>query len=237
LKYFSASITDIGRKRKINEDNLLDASDKGVWVVADGMGGHEAGEVASGRLVEALAELPAGGDTEEIAAETDRIIHEVNTELLHLAQGGPTPRTIGCTVVALSIRNGHFVCQWAGDSRCYRVRGREIHRVSRDHSLVDDLVRSGLLDPKDAEHHPDANVITRAVGATRELQVDRVDGDALPGDIFLLASDGVTRVMADEELAQVLASHNPVQAGEVIKSTVLERGAPDNLTAIIVRVL
>ena len=237
VKYFSASTTNVGLKRKVNEDNFLDRTEISVWAVADGMGGHEAGEVASGKLVEALSKLSADGSSGEIAEQAEALVQQVNLELLQLAQGSPTPRTIGSTVVILAIRDGEYRCLWAGDSRCYLIRGREAIQVTHDHSLVDELVRSGMLSPEEAVHHPDANVITRAVGARRELEVDCVAGKVLPGDHFLLASDGVTRVMSDAEIGELVASRNPVQAVEEIESIVLSRGAPDNLTCIIVRVL
>jgi len=237
VKYFSASTTNVGLKRKVNEDNLLDRAELSVWAVADGMGGHEAGEVASAKLVEALATLPPDGTSAEIAAQTEKLIQDVNLELLYLAQSSELPRTIGSTIVTLTIRDGEYRCLWAGDSRCYLVREREITQLTRDHSLVDELVRSGMLSPDAAATHPDANVITRAVGVKREIQVDCVAGEALPGDLFLLASDGVTRVMSNAEIGELVASRNPVQAVEEIESIVLSRGAPDNLTCIVVRVL
>ncbi|MFZ9396333.1 MAG: PP2C family protein-serine/threonine phosphatase [Erythrobacter sp.] len=237
MRFHSASTTHVGLKRKINEDNLLDRSEHSLWVVADGMGGHEAGEVASAKLVEALANLPADGSPETAAKEAERLVQGVNRDLLELAQGSLTPRTIGSTVVVLAIRAGEYRCLWAGDSRCYLVRDRQITQLTHDHSLVDDLVRSGMIKPEEAAHHPDANVITRAVGATRELRVDCVAGEVRAGDHFLLASDGVTRVIENAELGELVISRNPVQAVEEIQSIVLSRGAPDNLTCIIVRVL
>lgn len=237
MRFFSASTTNVGLKRKVNEDNLLDRCDLSVWAVADGMGGHEAGEVASAKLVEALGTLPPTGTARDIAAQADNLVQEVNQELLQMAQGAPRPRTIGSTIVALTIRDSEYCCLWAGDSRCYLVRDREIMPLTRDHSLVDELVRSGMLAKEDAATHPDANVITRAVGATRELKVDCVEGRALSGDHFVLASDGVTRVISDAEIGELVASRNPVQAVEEIETIVLSRGAPDNLTCIIVRVL
>lgn len=237
MEFLTASTTHVGLKRKINEDNLLNHAEASVWVVADGMGGHEAGEVASARLVEALATLSAVRSIDETADEAERLVQQVNRELLELAQGSLTPRTIGSTVVVLAVRGSEYRCLWAGDSRCYLVRDRQITQVSHDHSLVDDLVRSGMLSREEAAHHPDANVITRAVGATRELRIDRAKGQVLSGDHFLLASDGVTRVVSDAELSELVASRNPAQAVQEIQSIVLSRGAPDNLTCIIIRVL
>src|SRR3546814_714932 len=200
VNYFGASTTDIGLKRKINEDSLLDRADLAIWAVADGMGGHEAGEVASTRLVEALGTLPPDGTGDEIAVQINQLIQKVNLELLHLAQDCPRPRTIGSTVVVLAIRDGHYRCLWAGDSRCYLIRGREAAQLTSDHSLVDDLVRSGMIAKEDAATHPDANVITRAVGATRELLLDCVEGKVMRGDHFILAISGVTRLVTDAEL-------------------------------------
>jgi serine/threonine-protein phosphatase Stp1 len=237
VKFFSASCTDVGKKRKLNEDSLLDRPDLGLWAVADGMGGHEAGEVASARIVEALGALAPVHDAATGAEQVRTALDAVNEGLLILAQSTVGERrTIGSTVSSLVIGNGRYACLWAGDSRAYRVRDKAIEQLTRDHSLVNDLVRSGLIKPEDAHSHPDANVITRAVGAARELQLDMVDGAVLPNDLFILTSDGVNRVLEDEELVHIVLSANPKQAVEQVREIVLERGAPDNLSIVIVRV-
>ncbi|MXO60837.1 SpoIIE family protein phosphatase [Altererythrobacter salegens] len=236
MYFSSASACDLGKKRISNEDALLDRTDLAIWAVADGMGGHEAGEVASARIVEALAELGSEGTLESVAAETDRLLHEVNGELLEMAWGCGRPSTIGSTVVMLAIRNGRYVCLWAGDSRCYLIRGHSITQVTQDHSLVWDLVRSGMLDEAEAATHPDANVITRAIGAKRDLKIDVTSGSTEAGDHFLLVTDGVSRMLSDDELCRIIASRNPGQAVDEITETVLARGAPDNLSTIVVRV-
>jgi serine/threonine protein phosphatase Stp1 len=236
MNFFSASCTDVGKRRKLNEDSILDRPDLGIWVVADGMGGHEAGEVASAMIVDRLGQLPPGNTAGQTADLAGTVLEETNDDLVELAHADGTRRTIGSTVVALAIAGSRFACIWAGDSRAYLVRDKVISQLSTDHSLVNDLVRSGLLAAEDAAKHPDANVITRAVGAAAELKLDRVDGDAGPGDYFLLVSDGVSRVMQDDELRTIVLSYNPRQATDRIRELVLDRGAPDNLSVIIIRV-
>jgi serine/threonine protein phosphatase PrpC len=136
----------------------------------------------------------------------------------------------------LAIADGHFHCFWAGDSRAYRVRDGQIRRISRDHSLVQDLVDAGMLAADEAERHVNANVITRAVGVAEDLDVDSSTGDALPGDLFLLASDGLTRLVDDQEILAQLATSTPDEAADTLIDMVLARGAPDNVSLIITRV-
>lgn len=214
---------------------MLVRTECGLWAVADGMGGHEAGDVASGKIRDALLRLPE--------TEPDRLVENaiaalggVNRELLALAGSNDSERTIGSTVVGLVIAGGQYRCFWAGDSRAYRVRGGEIAQLSRDHSLVQSLVDAGMLEPAQAVDHPNASVITRAVGVAEELKIELASGDAQPGDRFLLASDGLTRVVDDQELAAVLASSGPEEAADQLVETVLARGAPDNVTLIIVKI-
>src|SRR5688500_2537744 len=134
------SRTHVGLKRKINEDSVFVDSERGLWAVADGMGGHEAGEVASGMVTEALGVLPRGGDLDGLVAEGIAALQMVNGKLIDLARSIESDRTIGTTVVGLAIADGSYRCFWAGDSRAYRIRHGEIARLSHDHSLVQDLV-------------------------------------------------------------------------------------------------
>lgn len=231
MEFETVSRTHVGLKRKINEDNFLVRSDAGLFAVADGMGGHEAGEVASARIVEALEQLPDPGGETIVAT-----LRAVNQELRELAGGGEGPRTIGSTVVGLLLDGSGFRCFWAGDSRAYRLRGGLLTQISRDHSLVQELVDAGMLEEERAHDHPNGNVITRAVGAADQLRVDLVEGDVQPGDLFLLASDGVTRPIPDEELQSALSAQQPlVEIADGLVWTVLRRGAPDNLTLILLR--
>jgi serine/threonine protein phosphatase PrpC len=187
----------VGLRRKVNEDSVLVRADRGLCAVADGMGGHDAGDVASHMVTEGLQKLPIVYGLDQLVEQATLALTRVNQQLIALAAAD---RTIGSTIVGLAIADGEFRCFWAGDSRAYRVRGGQILQLSRDHSLVQKLIDAGMLDPSGAEDHPNANIVTRAVGAAEQLEVDTVGGDALPGDRFLLASDGLTRLVKDEEL-------------------------------------
>jgi len=236
MAFECVSRTDVGLRRKVNEDSILVRTERGLWAVADGMGGHEAGDVASGMVAEALQRLPVVYGLEQLVEAAIEELRRVNRELIELARTGGHERTIGTTVVALAIADGHFHCFWAGDSRAYRVRDGQIRRISRDHSLVQDLVDAGMLAADEAERHVNANVITRAVGVAEDLDVDSSTGDALPGDLFLLASDGLTRLVDDQEILAQLATSTPDEAADTFIDMVLARGAPDNVSLIITRV-
>jgi len=235
MSFDCVSRTDVGLKRKINEDAMMVRTERGMWAVADGMGGHDAGEVASGKIAEALASLPIVYSLQETVDNALAALRRVNYELIALARGGGQPRTIGSTVVGLAISGDEFRCFWAGDSRAYRIRAGRITQLSRDHSLVHDLVLAGMLSEAEARVHPNANVVTRAVGVSEELQVDVVSGDVREGDIFLLASDGLTRVVEDDEIAEELVLKRLADAADRLIELVMERGAPDNVSLIIVR--
>ena len=239
MRFECVSRTHIGLRRKINEDSVLVETERGLWAVADGMGGHEAGEVASTMVTDALRCLPATADLDELAAGAVESLRQVNRELIDLARSGErdTGRTIGTTVVGLAVANGSFRCFWMGDSRAYLLRGGEIRRVSTDHSLVQDLVNAGMLTAEEAETHENANLITRAVGVSETADVEIVSGDARPGDQFVLASDGLTRLVPDDELAAELQRGTPAQAADKLIETVLARGAPDNVSLVITKLL
>lgn len=230
------SRTHVGLRRKVNEDAMMVRTDSGLWVVSDGMGGHEAGDVASARIAEAMQQLPVADGLDRTVEDAIVALQQVNRELIALAGTADSQRTIGATVVGLAICDGQYRCFWAGDSRAYRVRNGAIEQLTHDHSLVQDLVDAGMLQPDEADGHPNANIITRAVGVAEELKVDTVGGETLPGDQFLLASDGLTRLVGDEELAAELASHPPEAAADRLIEAVLARGAPDNVTLVITSV-
>src|SRR5689334_17834364 len=236
MRFDCASRTHVGLKRKINEDSIFVDSGRGLWAVADGMGGHDAGEVASATVVDALRRLPPLADIDELADAAKEALAGANRRLIDLARSGPLQRTIGTTVVGLAILDGEFRCFWMGDSRAYRLREGELVRLSHDHSLVQSLVDAGMLNPDEAETHENANVVTRAVGVAETIEVDIVSGDVRAGDQFVLASDGLTHVVMDEELAAELHRAAPEDAADNLIELVLARGAPDNVSIIIVRV-
>lgn len=230
------SRTHVGLRRKVNEDSFMVRTERGLWAVADGMGGHEAGDVASAKVADALKSLPIVYSLDELTEAAIGALVAVNRELIHLARSVDSQRTIGSTVVGLAIADNEFRCFWAGDSRAYRLRGSRIERLSRDHSLVQDLVDAGMLSPEDAEAHPNANVVTRAVGVVEDLKVDTLSGDARPGDQFLLASDGLTRLVDDDEIAEELSTKHLEDAADSLIEMVLARGAPDNVSMVIIEV-
>jgi serine/threonine protein phosphatase PrpC len=237
MRFECASRTNVGLKRKINEDSLFVDSERGLWAVADGMGGHDSGEVASATVVEALRNLPRVENLDELASAAKDALAGANRQLIDLARSSGSQQSIGTTVVGIAIADGDFRCFWMGDSRAYRFRDGYLSRISRDHSLVQKLIDAGMLSPEDAEHHENANVVTRAVGVSEQVEVDVVSGDAVPGDQFLLASDGLTRVVEDDEIASELQSSPPDQAADKLIELVLSRGAPDNVTIVIVKLL
>lgn len=237
MGFDSITRTHVGLRRKCNEDSVLGQPDRAIWAVADGMGGHDAGDIASAKVVGALADLPASSDLNGRVDAAVSALQRVNYELLELGQGEFARRTIGSTVVGLVIEAGEYRCFWAGDSRAYRLHNGALSQITKDHSLVQGLVEAGMVELADAETHPNANVVTRAVGAGAKLDVEVASGPAMPGDSFLLASDGLTRIVTSEELRDALTGISLEQAGDGLIATVLERGAPDNVSFAIIRVI
>lgn len=237
MPFQCAARTDVGRRRKINEDAIACRPDLGLWVVADGMGGHDAGEVASALVVERLIRaLEAAPDPAARVEAAQAALAEANAALVALGGEGPDRRTIGSTVVALiEADGGRLTCLWAGDSRAYRLDAAGLTQISRDHSLVQDLVEAGVLTPEEAPRHPNANVITRAVGASPRLRVDGLDAGPASGAAYLLASDGLTLLASDAELAQALAAADLDAAADDLLAMCLERGAPDNVSLVVIR--
>lgn len=227
--------TDVGCRRKLNEDAVLCRSDLGLWAVADGMGGHRRGEVASALIVTLLERLPAGDDLDARTADVRRTLIQANAQLMDMAAEAPGGGAIGATAVVLAIEGRRFACLWAGDSRAYQLRPSGLARLTRDHSLVQLLVDAGELDPAEADSHPNAHVVTRAVGADPALALDMVEGDIADGDAFLLASDGLTRLVTDEEISRGLRRADINSAADDLLGLALARGAPDNVSLVIVR--
>ncbi|WP_309610279.1 protein phosphatase 2C domain-containing protein [Sphingomonas sp.] len=232
----SISRTHVGLRRKVNEDSFLDRPELGLWVVADGMGGHDAGEIASTMITNALSRAPVTRDLGAASRWVEETLSDVNEELISFARTGDRPRTIGSTVVGLLIEGPSFVAFWAGDSRAYRLRDGELSKLTHDHSLVQGLVDAGMLAAEDAETHPQASVITRAVGVARIFSLEMVTGDVQSGDRFLLASDGLTRLVPDPELCAALADGPLAPIADRLVETVLQRGAPDNVTLTIIAI-
>jgi serine/threonine protein phosphatase PrpC len=236
LQWTSSARTNVGCVRKINEDACLDSGKIGLWVVADGMGGHAAGDLASSSIVAALADIEAPDSLSQLVDAVEDRLFAVNRQLREEA-ARREGQMIGSTVVALLAWRRHCVCLWAGDSRIYRLRAGRLEQLTRDHSQVEEMIDQGELLREDAASHPAANVITRAVGADDELFVDVALFDLEPGDRFLLCSDGLYKEISDEEFAIHLATMDAAQASQDLLSLALERGARDNVTIIVMQVM
>lgn len=232
----SAGRTDTGKVRARNEDAFLDQPQQGLWVVADGMGGHQAGDLASRLIVESLAELPAELDFEDRLDALRDCLHLLNRHLsLGLTLTGETPDLlVGSTVVALLAEGSRVACVWAGDSRCYLLRGRQLFQLSRDHSLLQQLVEERGMSPADAARQPGAHALTRAIGADEELQLDILELESLPGDVFLLCSDGLYQDLDHDLLTAALLRPSPQLALQRLFELALLGPARDNLSGVVI---
>lgn len=235
VRWLSTGRTDRGARRKINEDAILLKPDRGIWMVADGMGGHEAGDVASRMVAGAVDAALTEGTLAWRVDAVESAILQVNAGIRRLASDSFEGKTMGSTVVVLLLGPGVGVCLWAGDSRLYRLRNGELARLSTDHSEVQELLERGLLSAREAENHPLSNVITRAVGGMPSLGLDIRLFDVSPGDSFLLCSDGLYNELAPDEIAAGLGTDIETGADRLLAMT-LERGARDNVSIILVRV-
>jgi serine/threonine protein phosphatase PrpC len=231
-RYRSVARTDVGLVRARNEDGLVDRPDDGLWAVVDGMGGHAGGARASGLIRDALAQLAVLPNPDAWLAAVRARIEDVHAKLHAEAAGGRA----GSTVVVLLALGGRFACIWAGDSRLQRLRAGRLERLSRDHSLVEELVASGTVPPEHAHRHPLANRITRAVGIGQRLELDVIEGSFAPGDRYLLSSDGLHGVVREARIAELLATPDLDVAADRLIAAVREAGAPDNVTIVLVAV-
>src|SRR5580658_41365 len=230
--------THNGTRRKHNEDTWVDRPDLGIWAVADGAGGHQAGELASGMIADALGSLLPERSVPELASDVRARIAATHLALREEAErrGGDT--MIASTLVTLLAHGEHFACLWAGDSRAYLLRDGEMRQITKDHSLVQELVDDGTITAEAAEHHPRANVITRAVGADiGELVLDEVSGLVRRGDRFLLCSDGLCKIVPSRQMADLLRSDDGLPPPEALIDAALALNAADTVTAATIEVL
>jgi serine/threonine protein phosphatase PrpC len=229
----TAGFTDPGRKRRRNEDSFV--IDPPLFAVADGMGGAQAGEVASRLAAAAFREFHDVDDLdpeERLAA----IIQEANRRIYERAAGDAQVSGMGTTITAALVGGDALVIGHVGDSRAYRLRSGRFEQLTDDHSLVADLVRSGRLTPEEADAHPQRSVITRALGTDREVDVDTFVVPVEAGDLFLLCSDGLTTMIEDDEIRDVLsATRDLEQAGKGLVKAANKAGGEDNITVVLFR--
>ncbi len=234
FRWQSAAITDVGKVRKLNEDSILDRSDAGLWVVADGMGGHSAGDLASQLIVNSLARLETDVDLATLVEQVEQTVQDVNDRLFAVANAHN--QTSGSTVVLLLTSGSHAVVMWAGDSRCYRLRHGQLSQVSTDHTQIELFISKGLLTRAEAVGHPSGNMVTRAVGVTDELLLEMNLLELADGDCFLLCSDGLDKHLKDEEIAQHLHGSDPQSVAHALIDLTLARGAVDNVSVCVVKI-
>ncbi|MBD9354525.1 type VI secretion system-associated protein TagF [Methylomonas albis] len=229
----SYGVTVVGNKRKHNEDALLDCPSHGLWVVADGMGGHQSGDVASRLVVDSLSTLEFAENLNSQVEAVSRKLHKINEELCRFATGIQQGSIVGTTVVALLAKAAECAAIWAGDSRLYQLRQGAFTQITRDHTLIDELMDSGVMSREVAAQQVGANVITRAVGGQLTLALDEVRFQAASGDRYLLCSDGLDKELSESEIAELMAAGDCQSAAEALINQALSRSGRDNITVLI----
>ncbi|MDE0702031.1 MAG: Stp1/IreP family PP2C-type Ser/Thr phosphatase [Acidimicrobiaceae bacterium] len=230
------ALTDTGRIRDVNQDGVFSAED--VFVVADGMGGHRGGEVASAIVVEEMAKINAVSSTDELI----EMVQQANLEVLERAREDPSLYGMGTTMVALvamTEADTERLCVVnVGDSRLYVRTDEEMLQLTDDHSLVEGMVRDGWISPEEAMVHPQRNVVTRALGVEDELLVDAWELQPVTGDRYLLCSDGLTNELSDAEILEILdETDDPVEAASSLVQAACAAGGRDNVTVVVVDVV
>jgi type VI secretion system protein ImpM len=233
LTYRSFGMSDVGTARKLNEDAILERPIEGLWAVADGVGGQDSGDVASRTVVDRLDATPLTGPLDDRVERVSGALQLAHAQLAEMRRA-PRPINGASTVAAMVGHERKCAFIWAGDSRIYRLRSRRLTRCTRDHSVVQALVDSGKLSEHEAQSHAQSNMITRAVGSREALELEVAYGESAPGDRYLLCSDGVHGVLSDDEIAQCLSLSTCDQACNALIGRVLEVGAKDNTSAIVV---
>lgn len=234
FRFESYGASNEGCVRELNEDRYVMVPASGTWVVADGMGGHEAGELASSNIVSHVETIGKSSSATDLQARFVDRIHRANSDIRQMSRER-NGATIGATVVGLLIFGGEYACLWSGDSRIYRMRKGELEQLTRDHTEVQELLDRNMITPEEAETWPRKNVITRAVGVMEDPGLDMTNGMVLTGDTFVLCSDGLTAHLNDDDIAEIVHGHKAQMACEKLIETTLERGASDNVTVIIVQ--
>jgi len=243
IDFVMASGTDVGQVRARNEDSVLILPNHGVAILADGMGGHQAGDVASKMAVDIIAEhLTAiakaddtGSQVAITASDIRNAIQRANDAILDSSHDDPARHGMGSTIVVVAVRDSQFVCVHLGDSRLYRIRSGEIEAISRDHTLAEHYMRLGVMTPEEARTWEGRNMLLRGLGIEGVIEPETNEDSVLSGDILLLCSDGLTDVCEDPEIRDiVLSSEGPQHAVNQLIARSNEGGGPDNITAVVI---
>ena len=245
MKARAFGLTDVGRRRETNEDDLLLEPARRFYAVADGMGGHAAGEVASRLAIQTLQDMlnrddgggSSMGSVEEAGSWLREAVTEANRRICESIRTHEERRGMGTTVVAFMESGGDAVIGHVGDSRLYLLRGDDLHRMTSDHSWVNEQVKLGLMTDDTAQRHPMRNIVTRALGSRSDVSVDLATARVLPGDVYLLCSDGLNTMLSDDEIRGILERHrdDPERAARALIDGANQRGGEDNVTVVVVR--
>ncbi|KAF1709218.1 protein phosphatase [Pseudoxanthomonas kalamensis DSM 18571] len=226
-------LTHVGLRRELNEDTYYGDSDLGLWLVADGMGGHACGEVASALARETIVREVRGG------APLPQAIRTADEEIIRISRRRNDSLPMGTTVVAMRVQGNRFEVAWVGDSRAYLWREGHLAQLSQDHSYVQELIAQGALTSEQARSHPHRNVVTQALGVTdpMQLNVETLTGELRPGMQLLLCSDGLTEEVDDDGIANLLRQYDcsAQECVDTLVAAALDGGGSDNVTAILVR--
>jgi len=243
VKLAAFGLSDVGHCRETNEDNYFFDTGLGLYTVADGMGGHAAGEVASRIAVDAIEELfrrngGIGASAQEAAEKLQDAVAEANRRICDSILSHAEQRGMGTTVVTLLVVGDRVVVGHVGDSRAYLLRNGSLERLTSDHSWVSEQVRAGLLTDDDAQRHPMRNIVTRALGSRVDVSADVTEQRALPGDVYLLCSDGLNGMLSDAQIREALELHrgDPEGACRALVEAANARGGEDNTTVIVLSV-
>lgn len=234
--YCSVSRTDRGRVRTVNQDAVFTSDAAGLWAVSDGMGGHASGDIASALVVDCLKKSASHSKRPAMKELVKHSLGEANRHLLARSAAGGLKFGMGATVAALGVSGSRYFCLWVGDSRIYRLQSNRLTQLTHDHRYVQGLVDSGALDADAARGHRQRNILTRAVGLENDLVIDECEGAIAVGDVFLIATDGVTDICSDSEIATTLKSADLAGAADQFVKQCNEKGSPDNLSLVLVRV-
>lgn len=231
LEVFGSGMTHKGLVRETNEDMILTDPTGSLWAVADGMGGHGNGEFASDLVIDHLTTLSSFGPPKD---RLEMALQSANQALVRSQETRATGLA-GATVVAALYEAGHIHIAWAGDSRAYRLQSGQLKQLTHDHSIVQDLLDAGTMTTTEIENHPEAHVVTRAVGGGEILNLDHQTTPVHPEDRYLLCSDGLNRCVDDAQINQILQAYpDPEQATRMLLQAAMEKGAPDNVSAIVI---
>jgi len=234
LHWSSASGTHVGMVRKLNEDAYLEMAWRNLWAVADGMGGHAAGDFASHMVVDVLKKVPDPGSLADFVEDVKNALRMVNGKLADEASRR-REKIIGSTVAVLLAFDNHCACIWAGDSRIYRYRDAHLRQLTRDHSRVEELVSRGLISREKAKNFPGSNAITRAVGVMEALDLDSELFEVHAGDIFLLCTDGLYNEVSVEDIEKLLGIGDYRESARQLIQSALDHGARDNVSVVVAR--